>query len=422
MKPQFTGLWRHPDFLRLWAGETISVFGSLVGGMAVRLTAIFWLGAGALEVAILAACEFAPSFVLGLGAGVWADRLRRKPLMIAADLGRAAALASIPAAAVFDVLTIAQLGVVLVLTSSLSVLFDVAYGAYLPTLIGRGDIVEGNAKLTASASVAEVGSFGVAGWLVQVISGPGAILVDAISFLFSAFFLGRIRAPEPPPAAVHEREHLFREALAGIRVVTSSPILRWIALENMLHMFSRGIIGVAWAVYLFRDVGFDPALAGLIFGIGGLTSLGGAWVAGRAWVSRSLGPSLVAATVIRTVGTAFMPLARSVSLQGYGLLIANQLVTDPAASFYEIREVSLRQSITPDRLLGRVNATLRFSGFGAMLLGTVAVATIGELLGAREALFTGVGVGVVGSVALAVSPVARMRRAPAPLSAAEAAG
>ncbi len=403
-----TGLWRHGDFLRLWTGETISIFGTLVGGFALKLTAIIWLGAGAGQLALLQVCEIVPAFLLSLTAGVWVDRLPKRPVMIATDIVRFAALATVPAAALLDLLTIAQLSLVLLVTSAMRVFFDVAYEAYLPTLVEREQIIEGNAKLTASASVAEVGGFGAAGWLVQLISGPGAVFVDAVSFLFSAFFLGRIRRPEPPPVPTHEREHWVREAVEGIRVVNSNGVLRGLAAVNLLTQFAIGIIGVSFLVYLTKDLDFEPGFLGLIFGIGGVTSLFGSFVASRPGIYRALGPALVAALFIRAVGTSFMPLASSVSVLGFAFLMLNQVVTDPAWMFYEIHEVSLRQSVTPQRLLGRVNATFRFSGFGANLVGIGAAAAIGELSSARAALFTAVVCMFVSGVVLLLSPVARI--------------
>src|SRR5207244_6544733 len=194
-----TGLWRHPDFVKLWAGETISVFGSLIGRTALHFTAILVLDARPFEVAALLALGIVPELIFAPFVGVWVDRLRRRPIMIAADLGRAALLASIPATYAFDALTMEQLYLVAFLTGILSVCFGVAYQSYLPSLVNRQQLLEGNSKLTASESAAEVGAFGTAGWLVQVFSGRIAILIDAVSFLFSAFFIGRINKMENSP-------------------------------------------------------------------------------------------------------------------------------------------------------------------------------------------------------------------------------
>jgi MFS family permease len=409
---RFTGLWRHADFVRLWTGETISVFGSLIGGLAMLFTAILWLDASPLQVAFLSGCQMAPGFVVGLAAGVWVDRLHRRPILIAADIGRFLALATIPLAAVFDVLTFAQLCAVAVVANTLTVFFDVAYEAYLPTLVEPEELVEGNSKLTATASIAEFGSFSVSGWLVQLVRGPGAVLVDAVTFLFSAFFVWRIRTPEPPPAPAHERQHIVREAFEGMRLVARSPLLRAFAGANIILQMSTRMVGVVFLLYLTRDVGFGAGPLGMIFAIGGLTSLGGVFLAGRPQWFGGLGPALVLSLFVRGAGMLFTPLATSVSLLGVGLLVASQCVTDPAWTFYDINSVSLRQAITPARLQGRMNASMRFLDFGAMLIGTALGGVLGQWLGLRQTLFVAVGGVCLAGVWLAFSPVAHLRAMP----------
>ncbi len=412
LRPRFTGLWRHPDFLRLWVGQGISIFGTLIGGIALQLTAILFLHAGPAEVAILSVCQFVPPFAVGPFAGVWVDRLPRRPIMIAADLGRFAALGSVPLAAVFGVLVVEQLYVVVVVTSTLGILFNVAYEAYLPTLVSRDRVVEGNSKLSATASVAEVGGFGISGWLVQALTGPGAVLVDTVSFLVSAFAVWRIRTPEPPSPSVHEREHILREAIEGVRIVGGNGVLRTFAITNVLHGFHNGIFSVALLIYLVEDARWSPSLLGLIFAVGGITSLAGAWAATRPVLNRNLGRSILASAAFRALGGFTAPLAGAPSPLSTTLLVGGQVVTDPAWTFFEIQEVSLRQAITPDTHLGRVNATMRFVGFGGTLLGTGVAATVGELFGAREALFIAAAVGLLVVPVIVFSPVARLRRAP----------
>ncbi len=412
MRSRFTGLWRHPDFVRLWAGETISIFGTLIGGLALSFTAILWLDATPLEISVLTGAQFVPGFVVGLVAGVWVDRLHRRPIMITADIGRFVALLTIPVAAVFDVLTIWQLYAVALTASTLTVFFDVAYQSYLPTLVDREQLVEGNAKLTASGSVAEVGSFSLSGWLVQLLSGPGTILIDAISFLGSAFFVWRIRTEEPPPIPEHERTGVWHEAKAGLRFVVHEPLVRTLAVSNAIAMSGNRMLSVVFLLYLNQEVGFGPGALGMIFAVGGVTSLAGSFMAGRAQFFGGLGPAMVLASVMRTVGTLFMPLATSVSALGASLLVANQCVTDPAWAFYEINDVSLRQAVTPHEVQGRMFASCRFIEFGAMLVGTAIGGVLGELIGLRETLFVAVGLTGLSAIWLAFSPVARLRTAP----------
>ncbi len=407
MRIQRTGLWAHSDFLNLWAAQSASVFGTLIGGLALTFTAIIWLDAGAAEVAGLALCQTVPPFLIGPFAGVWVDRVRRRPLMISADVGRAAALATIPIAALLDVLVIGHLYVVTVVTSTLSVLFAVAYEAHLPAVVGREHLVEGNSKMAGSASVIEIGSFGIAGWLVQLLTAPGAIVIDAASFVWSAVFLRRIGAEEPSPKPAVEREHVLREAIAGGRAVAANGLLLSLLSAAIILELGSRMISVLFAVYLVDDVGFEPGVLGMVFAVGGATSLVGAWVASRPAVVRRLGWALPMAVFIRASGMLCMPLAASVSPLGFAFLVANQLITDPAWMFYEIHETSLRQQVTSDAFLGRVNATMRFGGFGAALLGTGLAALIGEVAGAREGLFTAVAITSIAGFVLLLAPAFR---------------
>ena len=196
-----TGLRRHRDFLHLWAGETISQVGTQISLIALPLVAILELDASAFEVSLLTAFEFLPFLLFSLPAGVWVDRLRRRPILVGADVVRALALASIPVAAVLDWLTIGQLYMVGFVVGALTVAFDVAYQSYLPALIGRGQLVEGNSKLELSRSAAQIGGPGLGGILVSALTAPYAVAVDAASYVASAIFLQRIRTVEPPPTA-----------------------------------------------------------------------------------------------------------------------------------------------------------------------------------------------------------------------------
>jgi hypothetical protein len=409
---RFTGLWLHGDFRRLWAAQTISIFGTLAAGGALRYAALLWLDAGAGQLAILAACDLVPPFLAGPFAGAWVDRVRKRPLMILADLVRFGALATVPLAAVLDVLTFVHLVAAAVATSTVTVFFNVAYEAYVPALVGREQVVAANAKVSASASIAEITGFGISGWLVVGLTAPGAVLVDAASYLVSAMFLRRIRAQEPPPPPAHEREQLLREAVEGARVTWRHPVLRTLAGVNALASMGTGIIGVTWLLYLVDELDFSPGVLGMIFGIGGATSLIGAYVAGRPGVSGRVGPLLAGASWVRAAGTLFMPLTWARNGAGYGLLVGNQIVTDPAWTFTDVHETSLRQAMTEDALLGRVSATSRVAGFGAGLAGIGLAALIGETWGAREALFTGSGLLFLAAAYVTVSPVARIRRVP----------
>lgn len=273
---RFDGLWKNPDFAKLWGGQTISVFGSFIGNMALRFTAILTLDAQPYEMSLLLAFGIVPEIISGPLIGVWVDRLQRRPIMIAADLGRAALLASIPVAYTLDALSMEQLYAVAFLTGILTMSFGVAYRSYLPSLVRREEVLDGNAKLSASESVAEVGGFGLSGWLVQAVTAPAAILIDAVSFLVSAMFIGRIRKLEQPPVPKAEREGILREVGQGLRAITSNQLLRTTLVAESTAHLAFGMFGAAFMLYAVRVLDFDPGLIGVIAAVGGISSLVGA--------------------------------------------------------------------------------------------------------------------------------------------------
>lgn len=386
------------DFNRLWAAETVSVFGSLVSGAALSFTAILTLKATPVQLGLLMVADLLPRFLAGPAAGVWVDRARRRPLMVAADLGRALLLGSIPAAAAAGALRIEQLYVVAFLVGLLTLLFDVANHSFLPVLVGREQLVAANSRLTASSSVAEVGAFALAGWLVQWLTGPTAVLIDALSFLVSAFFLGLIRAREPEPAPAAERPGVLEEMVEGLQVVRSHAVLGSLAVVTLLLGLAGGAVGAVIVAFMTRTLGFKPGVLGTIWAVGGVTSLLGALAAGPLIRRLGLGRAMAVGLAFSGLGTLLVPLARGANLLSGALLVANQLVTDPAHTVYGIAQVSLRQSITPDRLLGRVNATLEATGLGATMLGALA----GGLLAQHAGLRATVAIAACGTLAAAL--------------------
>lgn len=413
MRSRFlTGLWAYPDFVRLWAGATTSTFGSLIGGIALSFTAIEFLDASAAEVAVLGACQLVPGFLASPFAGVWADRLRRRPILILSDLGRAVALFSVPIAALFGWLTLWQLFAVSAVTSTLGVFFQAAYQSYLPTLVRSEELVEGNAKLAGTASVAEVASFGISGWLVQLLKAPGAIAVDATSFLVSAYFVWRIRRPEAEIERDSETENFWREAKEGAGLVIRDPLLRALAMAEALQATAERALTTVFLLYLNKELGFSPGVLGMIFAVGGVTSLAGAYVANRGTLFfGGVGPTLAVSSFMRATGALFMPLCASNGWLGIAFLVANQVVTDPFWSLFDIHDTSLRQGIVAERLQGRMFANFRLVNFGFALVGTVVGGVLGSIVGYRETLFVAVGIMYCSTVVLALSPVMRVKTA-----------
>jgi MFS family permease len=409
---KFDGLWRNPNFVKLWAGETISIFGSLVGRTALPFTAILVLDAGPLEIAALYTAELAPAFLLGPVIGVWVDRLRRRPIMIAADIGRFLLLATIPLAHLFDALSIGQLYVVAFFVGILTISFDVAYLSYLPSLVKREELLEGNSKLAASSSVAEVAGFSLSGWLVQIVTGPVTIFIDAVSFLFSAAFLLTIGAKEPEPAPAHERQSVRTEFTEGLRFLLGNAVLRATAAASIVLEMSWRLFGAVFLIYVTKDIGFNPGVLGMIFAVGGVSSLFGAVLAQRSARVFGVGPSMWGGIALMSLSMLFVPLAQEASIIAASLLIAQQLVGDGGVTVFEVNQMSLRQTLTPQRMLGRVNATIRLSSLAAMLAGSLIGGVMGETVGLRATLVAGAGVTLAAALCVFFSPARWLRETP----------
>jgi len=373
----------------------------------MSFTAILVLGATPVQLGVLNIMQLLPAFLIGLLTGAWVDRLRRRPLLIGADLGRALALATLPLAAVLGLLHIAQVYMVALVVSILTIFFDVAYQSYLPGLVGKESVMEGNSKLSASAAVAEFGGFSIGGWLVQIFTAPFAILIDAGSFVISAISVWLIRAREP---TVTPQEHLNmrREIADGLKTVIHQPLLRASAVAVLLRGLAGGIYGALVVLYMSRGLGFNPGILGMIWAVGGVSSFLGAAFAPR--ISRRLGsgPAMVIGMGVFGLSSFFIPLASGATLLSAAFLIAAQL-GDGFYILYEINLVSLRQSIASEHILGRVNATMQFINLGAILVGSLLGGLLGEAVGVRPVLFIGASGTLLAAVALALSPIRKLK-------------
>ncbi len=412
MKRRFGGLWGHSDFMRLWGGQTVSVFGTMISGIALPFTAILALDASALEVAILGASRIVPGLLVGFAAGVWVDRLRRRPLMIAADIGRALIIGSVPLAWAFDVMTIEQLYAVGFAAGVLTMFYDVAYQSYLPTIVGRDELLEGNSKLTATSAISEASAFSAGGWLVQLLSGPLAMLIDAGTYVVSALLLRSVRTPEPAPV-VEPQPNVRREAMEGMRAVARDPLLRPMALGVMLQFSGFGIFGSLILLFSVRTLGFDAGVLGVIFAAGGISSFIGALLAGRASTRIGVGTTMIVGMFMMGLSSLLLPFAQGATLLSALLLLAPQVFGDGGYTAYEINAVSLRQSIVPERMIGRVTSFFRVAEMGFLLAGTLVGGVIGETVGLRPAMMLGASLIVASAVVMLLSPLRRVYAAPA---------
>jgi predicted MFS family arabinose efflux permease len=400
-------LWNHPDFLKLWTGQTISELGSTVTRDAMPLLAVLVLNATPFEMGLLSALEGLPVLLLGIFAGVWVDRLRRRPVMILADLGRAGLLVLIPLAAWLGLLRIELLYGLVILTGLLGVFFNTAYRAYLPALVERAHLVEGNSKLALSSSLAEIGGSGLAGVLVQVIGAPLAMLLDAVSFLVSAASLALIRRPEPVIETSGEEASLVREALEGLREVAKQPVLRALLGATATLNFLGSFIGPLYGLYAIRELGIGPAALGFTIAVGGISSFGGALLAERVLRRLGLRNTLIGSLGLYSLTTLLIPLGGSFVGLGFAFLLVSQLLGDALRTIYSIHALSLRQAITPDRLLGRVNASLELISDGIGPLGALVGGVLAAFLGIQAALFIASLNGVLACLWIVFSPVRR---------------
>ncbi|MEW5931400.1 MAG: MFS transporter, partial [Gemmatimonadota bacterium] len=273
------GLWRHPDFLRLWAAQAASAFGSRITRTALPIVAILTLGASPTEVAVLSALGVAPGVVVGLWAGGRVDRTARRPLLVGADLVRAGLILTIPAAAWLGALSMPQLYAVAAAVGAATTLFQIADGSFLPSLVGRDRLVEGNARLEATDSVAEAAGPGIAGVLVELLTAPVALVIDALTYLWSALLLGGIRAREAPPAPAGPRPGVADDVRAGFRACLAHPLVgRLLLAEGVTYLFG-GFYLALYMVLALETLRLSPAAAGLVIGVGGVGAFAGALLA-----------------------------------------------------------------------------------------------------------------------------------------------
>jgi MFS family permease len=402
-------LWRHPDFMRLWTAQTISQFGSQITFLALPLAAILILKASAFEVAVLGVLEWTPWLLFSLPVGAWVDRMPRRPVLIAADVGRAVALLSVPVAYAADGLTLWHLYAVGFLTGTLTVFFDVAYQSYLPSLVERRQLPEGNSKLEISRSGAQLAGPGFAGALVELVTAPIAILGDAISFLLSAAFLGTIRREESVERPV-ERTRLRVEIVEGLRYVFRDPYLR----PSMAYVALFNFFGNVWfaifLVYAVRRLHLSPAVIGVVFALGNVGFLLGAVLAPRISVRFGAGSTLILSALFGGASNLLIPAAPA--SEPVPFLVAAGAIAGFSIVLYNVVAISLFQATTPDRLMGRMNASRRFVVWGVIPLGGLVGGALGSTIGLRETLWVGASGTAVAFVPLLFSPLRSLREIP----------
>jgi MFS family permease len=411
-------LLRHPDFLKLWTAETISVFGSAITQLALPLIAATTLNVTPFEFGLLTTIEFLPFILFSLPAGVWVDRLRRRPILIAGDLGRALAIASIPVAFYFDALTIWQLYIVGFINGILTVFFDVAYQSYLPSVVERDQLVDGNSKLEITRSASQILGPGLAGILIGFFRAPFAMILDAVSYFVSALFLTWIRRPEPPIVAHDEvasgpKPSMRQEISVGLRYVTGHRWLRNIAATTGTSNLFSNVVNAILILYLVDERGLGPEAIGFAFSVASIGFLVGALTTNRLTARVGVGRMLVASSIGFSVSN--LPIAFAPDALIWPALAISGLIGGFCSTAWNINQVSLRQAITPTRMQGKMNATMRFIVWGTIPLGAILGGALGGIIGLHETIIVGAIGGLLAFIPVTLSSVRHIVTMPEPV-------
>ena len=402
------------EFLKFWIGQSVSLLGNQFTQLALPIAAAVTLHATALEMGLLGAARFGPGILFGLPAGVWLDRTRRKPIMVGSQALSAIALATIPAAAFAHALTIGQLYVVAFVAGAAATAQGIALPSIVPALAGRDRLVQANTRIQSSLTVANLVGPGLAGAAVQAFMAPLAIAFDAASFVVGAVTTAWTRVNEVLPPA--SRRRTFSDVVEGQVWMWRQPLVRAITLTILINNGGGNVTSAVFVLYFVTQVGITPAQLGLIFAVGGASSLLGAQL-GRPLVSRGwLGPVMAVGAAMIVLGQAGTLLAayapRAFALP---ILIAFSALLGFALMIYNINQQSIRQAVTPDRLLGRVNSGVFVLTALAQVIGSLLGGAIGQSAGLRAAIAVGVSINLVSALPSIFSSLRKLTSVPAPL-------
>jgi MFS family permease len=406
--PEPPPLLRQPEFLKLWAAQSISQLGDQVTLLALPLVAVLTLDASAAQMGFLVAAELMPHLLFSLFAGVWIERVQsRRRLMIVADIARAAVLVSIPVAAAFDVLTFPQLYAVAFAVGTFAVMFDISWSTLFVSVVPRRDVVDANSKLSLSRSVSFVAGPSIAGFLVQLLTAPVTLLVDAFSYLGSALFLGRISATEPP--LEEEENGIIRRLREGFRFVLRDELIRpellCVATINLFNFVFHAI----FVLYATRELDVRPGLLGLILGTGAVGGIVGALLARPIERAIGIGPAFTLGSVLFPLPLVLVPLASGSDLVIALMLGSAEFLCAVGVMILDVNAGSLMLFRTPDRLRARMAGTFRFVNYGVRPIGALLGGALGTAIGLQTTLWIGVIGALLGVVWLVASPIPRLR-------------
>lgn len=406
-------LWRHSDFMRLWAAQTVSSIGARIAREGLALASVLTIDAKPFQLGILAALIMGPSVVVGFFAGGFVDRSRKRAIMVGTDLIRALVLLSVPVAAWFHILRMEQLYVVGALIGGANILFDISDHAYLPHLIGRDALMEGNTKLSTTESLAEVGGPALAGILVQALTAPFAIAVNAATYVVSALFLGGIATKEPVPENAKKRPTLLSDLAQGYSAMAATPVLRPLLFMSIVSPLFGGVFSALYVIFAIKTLGLSPALMGFTVAVGGIGSLAGTAISRRLAAWLGIGRAIVLGFVVSAVSAIFVPLASGPLVLKLASLMVAQFVGDSMAVAAMIPAASLRQSLIPRDRLGRAAAFLSVGAGASAVIGALTGGALGSAFGPRVALFASVAGLVVMPAWASTTPLWRLAEIPA---------
>jgi MFS family permease len=408
-----SALWGNRDFTKFWFGETLSLFGAQITTLALPLTAVTEFGAGPKELGLLGFATWCPYVVFALLFGVWVDRTRRRPMMIWANVVRMVLIGLVPLLAALDRLEIVSLVLITAGVGVASVLFDVSWMSYVPTLVrGPDNLVEANGKLGATAAAATSAGPGLGGLLVTALTAPVAMVVDAVSYLVSVVTLVLIRVQEPPPKAGTTRRRLIPELLEGLRWVAGNRYLREIALFGCLCNFLTIASSTLYLLYALQVKGLRPDLIGLVLSLGAVGGVAGAALSGRVLAKLGVGRTYVVSMSMTFLGLVLVPVADGPRPLVVVLFVLAYFVAYLGISVANVVIVSLRQTVTPHSLLGRMNAAMRTLLYAGAALGAAVAGLLGDTLGLRGGLWLiAAGAGAM-IVTVLLSSVGRLREMP----------
>jgi MFS family permease len=406
--PEPPPLLRQPEFLKLWAAQSISQLGDQVTLLALPLVAVLTLDASAAQMGFLVAAELLPHLFFSLLAGVWIERSQtRRRLMIVADLGRALLLGSVPLAYAFDVLSFPQLYAVAFGVGTLAVMFDVSWSTLFVTVVPRRDVVDANSKMSLSRAVSFVTGPSIAGFLVQLLTAPVTLLVDAFSYLGSALFLARIRAEEPP--VERDERGILRNLREGMSFVLRDELIRAdLACAATINLFNF-VFHAIFVLYATKELGVAPGTLGVALGVGAVGGILGALVAPRLERAIGIGPSVVVGSILFPAPLILVPIASGSELQLGLMLAAAEFFSSVGVMIFDVSAASMTFLRTPDRIRARTAGTFRFVNYGIRPIGALLGGALGTALGLQAALWIGVLGALLGVVWLVFSPIPRLR-------------